>query len=164
MKNFEEDRPRDFQPMLRPTRRNLHDFAPLLDKMASDNLNKDFFRGDIPLEEEKERSDGKIEVQPIGTLNLLRNWLQRYYRTADGEDVSEEVVEGLKKIRRLRQKPAHSIQDDDFDQTLPREQDSLVEAVLLSFTKLRLILSTHPKARDKYEAPSWLDRENIVFY
>ena len=161
---FEDNRPSDFHPMLRPTKRNLQDFIHLLDKMISENIDRKFFDDDIPLEEEKERSDGKIEVQSIATISLLRNWLQSHYRTSNGQDVSEEVVKGFRKVRKLRQKPAHTIQEDEYDRTLPREQDALVEEVYLSLNMLRLALSSHPRARDNYKPPDWLNEGKIVFY
>ena len=161
---FEDNRPSDFHPMLRPTKRNLQEFIHLLDKMIGENIDRKFFDDDIPLEEEKERSDGKIEVQSISTISLLRNWLQSHYRTSNGQDVSEEVVKGFRKVRKLRQKPAHTIQEDEYDRTLPREQDALVEEVYRSLNMLRLALSSHPQARDSYKPPDWLDEGKIVFY
>jgi hypothetical protein len=43
----EEKRPLEFATMLRPTRRQYLEFAQVLDKMLSDNVNRDFFKGDI---------------------------------------------------------------------------------------------------------------------
>jgi len=43
-KTFDDDRPAGFHPMLRPTQRNFEEFVSLLDKMVSENINRDFFR------------------------------------------------------------------------------------------------------------------------
>lgn len=40
------ERPRDFGYLVRPTARELANFAGVLDKMLSDNINRDFFQGD----------------------------------------------------------------------------------------------------------------------
>jgi hypothetical protein len=162
--DFSTGRPAGFHPMLRPTEWNFQEFVHLFDKMLSENLNREFFRSDIPLEEEHQRGDGKVQVVPLGTLTLLRKWLAAKYRAADGDDVSEEIGEPLKRIRELRQKPAHAIDEDKFEISLPGRQDSLAIDVLQALKRLRLILMSHPSARGKYQPPAWLDGDKIVMY
>src|SRR5436309_5681225 len=82
-KTFEERRPIEFSPMLRPTQTNFREFCLTLDKMLSDNLNRDFFRGDIPLKEKISASDNTVEVRPLNTITLLERWLRAHYRTRD---------------------------------------------------------------------------------
>lgn len=162
--DFSAGRPAGFHPMLRPTGRGLQEFVHLLDKMVSENLNRDFFRNDIPLEEELPREDGKVQVVSLGTLKLLRKWLSTHYRSADDADVSDEILIPIKTIRDLRQKPAHAIDVDKFDISLPGEQDKLLLDVRKALQKLRLILMSHPRARSKYQPPDWLDGDKIVMY
>lgn len=161
---FEEgERPLEFSPMLRPTLRNFQQFALTLDKMLSENLNRDFFRGDIPLEDKITAADGSIEVRQLGTITLLERWLNAKYRDRDGQEVGDEVVQPLRKVRNARQPMAHSLSGDSYDSSLPNNQDALLVAALRSLQKLRLILSSHPKASG-YAAPDWLDGDKIVFY
>ncbi len=159
----EDKRPIDFATMLRPTRRQYREFAQVLDKMLSDNLNRDFFRNDIPLEDRIEAKDGTIERRQLGTITLLERWLSARYRKAGGEDSSRELVKPWREIREIRQEPAHSLKGDEFDLDYPAKQDALLERALNSLTKLRLALSSHEAAKD-YEAPDWLDSDRIVFY
>lgn len=161
---FEEKRPEGFHPMLRPTRRNFDEFIHLFDKLLSENINRDFFKGDVPLEHQVERDDGTIEVQRSGTLQLLEQWLSRLYRTADGEDVSREVIAPFKEIRKLRQKPAHTLGDNEYDRAYTQRQDDILGEACLALTKLWIILWSHPKARNLYAPPEWLDSGKIVFY
>lgn len=161
---FEENRPAGFHPMLQPTRKNFDDFVLLLDKMLSENINRRFFEGDVALEREFERRDGKVEMDRPGTLRLLEEWLSSRYRTANGEDVSQEVLAPLKKIRKLRQEPAHSLKGNAYDVAYPKQQDDLIGEVVHALMKLRLILWSHPKARERYIPPDWLDSDKIVFY
>lgn len=161
---FLEDRPRDFTPMLRPTRRNLYEFAHLLEKMLSENINRDFFRGDIRLENEVHRKNGKVEVQTLGTRRLLEDWLSTYYRSANGDDIARSVVAPFRKVRKLRDELAHEIKGDHYDLCYPRTQDELLGRACRALTELRLILSSHPYARNRYRAPDWLDGDKIVFY
>jgi hypothetical protein len=161
---FEErKRPLEFSPMLRPTLRNLQEFALTLDKMLSDNLNRDFFRGDIPLEDKVTSAGGSVELRPLGTITLLERWLDAKYRNRDGEEIGNEVVEPLRGVRQARQPTAHSLSQDAYDSSLPNTQDKLLAAALRSLQKLRLIFSSHPSATE-YIAPEWLDGDKIVFY
>jgi len=156
-------RPIEFSPMLRPTRRNLQDFIHLLDKMLSENLNKDFFKGDVPFEDRIESSDGSVEKRSLNTITLLESWLTPRYRTRDGEDVAQEISGPLREVRKARQPAAHALGPDEYDQSFPKQQDDLLGRVKQTLTKLRLVLSSHPRARG-YAAPDWLDGDKIVFY
>lgn len=161
---FDENRPEGFHPMLQPTRKNFDEFVLLLDKMLSENINRTFFEGDIPLEHEVERKDGRIQIDRPGTLRLLEEWLSSKYKTANGEDISKEVVAPLKKIRKLRQEPAHDLKSNDYSPAYAKQQDDLLGNVVRALTKLRLIFWSHPKARNQYNPPDWLDGDKIVFY
>jgi hypothetical protein len=161
---LDEKRPAGFHPMLQPTRKNFDDFVHLLDKMLSENINREFFQGDIPVAHEVERKDGKIEIDRPGTLRLLEEWLSSKCRTANGEDVSKEVVTPLKEIRKLRQQPAHGLKANVYNLAYTKQQDDLVGEVVHALTRLRLILWSHPKAKERYTPPDWLDGDKIVFY
>ena len=78
--------------------------------------------------------------------------------------MSDEIVGPLKRIRDLRQKPAHAIDEDKFDISLPGQQDKLLIDVIKALQKLRLVLMSHPRARGKYQPPDWLDGDKIVMY
>ena len=162
-KTYEADRPRSFRPMLRPTRQNFENFVHLLDKMLSDNIDRDFFKGDIQLEERTVAEHGSVEGRQVGTLSLFARWLSSQYRSADGKDVGKEVVGAFKNIRERRNSSAHSVKQDEYDPTLPRHQDELLAEAIQALTAVRLIFSSHPDA-SSYEAPAWLDGDKIVFY
>jgi hypothetical protein len=161
---WEQERPPGFHPMLRPTTRSLEDFVHVLDKIISENIDREFFKGDLPLEDSQERPDGRIVITTPGTLTLLERWLSTFYRTADGQNIAAEVLTPLKAIRTLRQRPAHRLTEDAYDEELSGQQDALVGNLVRGLTKLRLILSSHPLARSLYSAPEWLDGDKIVFY
>lgn len=158
---FEEKHPEGFMPMLRPTKRNFHEFVQILDKMLSENINHDFFKGDLPLEENVVQADGSIESQRIGTLQALEKWLSQRYKAQDGADMAREVLDPLREIRKLRQKPAHGLQEDEYDRSYPKTQDELLGRACRALTSLRIIFSSHPKAKE-YEPPEWLDSGPIL--
>lgn len=145
-KSFSNGRLREFGFILRPTLAEFNSFIHLLDKMLSDNINKEFFRGDVPLEIEKERSDGKIEVRQKGTLQLLQDWITKYFRPSDPKPL-EEMFESLKKIRKLRQKPAHAVKENEFNQKYFKEQRTLIIKSYQAIRTLRLILANHPAVK-----------------
>lgn len=161
---FEEHkRPIEFSPMLRPTLQNFRDFAHTLDKMLSDNMDREFFRGDISLEDRIEGNDGSVEKRPLGTITLLERWLSKKYRRADGKDASREVVGPFREVRKIRQPAAHAVAKNEYDPSYANRQDELLGRVKQSLTKLRLIFSSHPMAKN-YSAPEWLDGDKIVFF
>src|SRR5690349_8075397 len=70
------EKPREFGFLIRPTAKEFHDFVLLLDKLTSDNINRDFFKGKIALEAEKDLGGGRISVQQKGTITLLEEWIK----------------------------------------------------------------------------------------
>ena len=160
----EDRRPLEFAPMLLPTQRQLYAFAQTLDKLLSENVNRDFFKDDIPMEDRIEAKDGSIERRQVGTITLIERFLKKHYRTANGEEVSREVVTPWRKVRELRNAPSHSLRADAYDLKFPGEQDTLLGEAVRSLTRLRLVFSSHPKARGRYTSPDWLDGDKIVFY
>ncbi len=145
--DFLSSRPREFGYLLRPTVKDFNDFMHLLDKMLSENLNKEFFGHEVQLEREETRSDGKIVVHPKGTLQMLDDWLNSEFKTDDRSSI-DEMLQTLRYIRKLRQKPAHSVRENEFDQNLIHQQRDLMKSVYQALKTLRLILSCHPATWD----------------
>ncbi|MEN5272165.1 hypothetical protein [Stenotrophomonas lactitubi] len=142
---FAESRPKKFGFLLRPTLSEFNAFVLLLDQMLSDNINSGFFT-DIDKEQEEERPDGKIVVRQKGTIAMLEEWVNRNFRPHDPEPV-EFLFKTLRRVRKLRQKPAHAINEDAFDQKYFKEQRSLVMDSYNAVRLIRLILSNHPAVR-----------------
>ncbi len=67
----DDRRPPGFTPFFRPTLKNFSDFVLAMDKLLSENLNHDFFRGRVALETERQREDGKVVVERRSTISLL---------------------------------------------------------------------------------------------
>jgi hypothetical protein len=159
-----EQKPARFTFLVRPTLEEFNQFALLLDQMISDNINKDFFREDVPMEMEKKRADGKIVVRPKGTLTLLNDWLRRYFRTSDWKPW-DEAFQHLKEVRRLRQKPAHAVNENIFDQKFIRDQRTLIMNAYSALRTLRLMFANHPKVKAAHiKIPDSLARGLIWTY
>jgi len=158
---YGEDRPKKFHFLIRPTLEEFNGFVLLFDKMLTDNINKDFFMNEICYENEQEREDGKIIVTQRGTLQLLDEWIHNYFRPADWS-VWNEAIESLKKVRKLRQEPAHAIKEDIFDQKYFKDQRELILNAYNGIRTIRLIFANHPKVkRANIDIPDWLQEGKI---
>ena len=139
-------RPREFMFLLRPTKKALFDFIHLLDKMLSENINLKFFRDDVALEREVPRKDGKVVIERKGSIQVLGDWLGQTLSEADPKPI-EDMIKTLREIRRARQKPAHALNDDHFDQKYFQEQRELIRKAYVAVRVIRLIFANHPAAK-----------------
>lgn len=155
-------RPKELSFLIRPTAKELNAFILMLDKIISDNINSKFFKGAIEPDIETEREDGKIVVSRKSTLTMLSEFIKREFKPANTEPM-DEMFNTFKKVRKLRTKPAHSIEEDVFDEKYFKEQRELFIEAYSAVRLLRLILQNHPKA-DRSRIPEWLYKGNIGTY
>ena len=120
----------------------------LLDKMMSDNINIKFFENDVELESEEEREDGKIIVRRKGTVQILTAWVNKYFKPVDAKPI-ENMIATFKKVRKLRQKPAHKVNTDSFNQDIFKKQRQIIINSYDAIRTLRMILANHPDVRKK---------------
>jgi hypothetical protein len=157
--SYRENRPRDFGFLIRPTLKEFNSFVHLLDKVISENINKDFFQTDIPYQTETRRVDGKITVQEKGTIALLKEWLDKEVFLQDPKP-AEKMILTFQKIRRMRMKPAHKVDEDKFEQEYFKKQRELMIEAYSAIRTLRLIFANHPKTKS-YKVPEWLFKGEI---
>lgn len=142
------DRLPEFTMMLSPTLSEYNAFIHLLDKLLSDNIDKKFFKGRCELEEDKQREDGKIVVSQKGTLRLLSEFLAKEF--PDDASTIEMVIGALSHVRKLRQKPAHTIEVNNYNPSLWNDQRALLQRCHKGLKALRELLfrspSFHPSA------------------
>ena len=156
---LDNERPKNFAFLIRPTAREFNDFIMTLDHMMSDNINKQFFKGDIPLERDIEREDGKIVVEEIGTIPLLDKWLSQHFKTED-QDIINSAIQAFREVRKLRQRPAHSVTPDEFDQKFVKDQRLIIGEAYHAMSALRQVFAYHPANAD-YEVDGWLETAKI---
>jgi len=157
-----EKRPKELSFFLRPTTQNYQDFVHLLDKLISENISKDFFSGDIPLETETVRKDGKVVVTQKGTLSLLDEWIRKHIRMRD-ENIYDEIIKPLRAVRELRQKPAHSLGENQYSTDYYDQQEELMMKVYGSIRLIRMAFALHPRAKS-VNVPSWILEAKFVRY
>jgi len=156
---YRENRPKEFSFLIRPTLKEFNSFVHLLDKMISENINKDFFQDEISYETETERSDGKVIVQNKGTIALLKEWLDIKVRSLDPKP-KDEMIQTFVKIRKMRMKPAHKVDENRFEQEYFKKQRRLMIEAYCAVRTLRLIFANHPRTKT-CDVPEWLYKGEI---
>ncbi|MGW7303174.1 hypothetical protein [Streptomyces sp. NPDC054829] len=159
---YGENWPNDFGYLIRPTGRELANFAGVLDKMLSDNINRDFFQNEVPYEEERTDKQDRLIVVQLGTIRILDDWLKAKFKTQDTEsaELIKQAIKTLKDVRKKRNPNAHTIRPDEYDVELFKEQIQLMRDTYRALVTLRQILQFHPAARD-YEVPSILENQEV---
>ncbi len=158
-----DQKPKTFGFLIRPTSKEYDEFIHLLDKTISENINRDFFMSDITFDDEEARSDGKVVVRPKGTIKMLEEWLKATFIPEDNKPM-EEMLKTFREIRRLRQKPAHAIDDNIYDQKYIKAQRDLIRRAYSGVRLIRLILENNPQTQG-YKIPDVIKSgENIWTY
>jgi hypothetical protein len=145
-RNAFDDPPRELAFLIRPTIAEFNEFVHILDKLISENISPTFFPPNIARETEEQREDGKIMVRQRGSLSMLDEWLRKSFRTPDPGPL-DEMLATFREVRKLRQKPAHAINPDAYDDALFEQQRQLFVRAYDALRTLRLILQNHPSAR-----------------
>ena len=162
LRDFNESRPPGLTFFRLPTLKNFNEFVLAMDKMLSDNLNREFFRPTISLESESLRSDGKVVVQQKGTLSLLEEWIRSRFIWEDVEDAVAMIVAPLRRVRQLRQSPAHKVEENVYSEEYEDQQHEILRAVYGSVVQIRETLSKDPAA-PAIQIPTFLSEGSIVF-
>lgn len=148
------DKPRGFGFLIRPTLKEFNEFIHLLDKAIAENINRDFFSDAVAIETEQVRRDGKVVVTRKGTIRLLEEWIESKWKLPDPEPF-KDMIATFKRIRKLRQHPAHAIDEDIFDQRYFEDQRELMREAYEGIRLLRLLFANH-RAVVEYEVPDVL--------
>lgn len=143
---YGEGKPKGMSFLLRPTQKEINESYLLIDKHLSDNISKKFFGDDIPTERDVPRSDGKVVVQQLGTILLLDEWIRENVELEDWS-AWDEAIATFRNIRKKRQRPAHSVDEDSFDQEIFKEQRLMLVSSCRALRTLRLILEGYAEAR-----------------
>lgn len=154
-----ENRPKEFTFFFTPTLKNYNDFILLLDKMISENINKDFFDGKIELFDFEKLENGVVERKLKGTLQLFEEWLTKV-SFVKGDGAVSVLFKSLKKIRKERQDPAHKINENQYNKIFIDKQKQTMNEAYFVLRNFRNIFQQHPKASN-FEIPAWLENGNI---
>jgi hypothetical protein len=152
-------RPPEFGFLIRPTLAEFNSFALLLDKLMSDNINLDFFGDEVSRETLEERPDGVKVAKPKGSITILSEWLEKVVRLKDSEP-KDKMLATFRKVRKLRQKPAHAVAENVFDQQYFRDQRQLIIDAYAAVRTIRLLFANHPGTQE-HKVREWLYNGDI---
>lgn len=141
----DDDRLREFEMLLLPTKKNLDDFYSQLEIITVGNLNKDFFSLDkFGLELFSYTQDEDYQIKTAkGTLQLLKEWLQIIK-----PDCVKEIHGVLNEVRATRSKGrAHNLLKPLYSKDFYTEQFDIAGKVFNALNVLRRIIQTHPRAK-----------------
>lgn len=158
--SFENKKPIDFIWITKPTYKEYHQLVHLIDKLISDNINKDFFKEKLELNEIKPQKDGTLIKNPKSTIRLLEEYFNRFFRFPDPKP-KDETISIFKNIRKERIKPAHKIEDNTYNKAYFKLQKDLVYNSYKAIRCIRLMLTNHPRVKD-YKPPEWLQKGRII--
>ncbi|MEZ0111678.1 hypothetical protein ABH920_005696 [Catenulispora sp. EB89] len=161
-KSYKDERPRDFGYLIRPTARELANFAGVLDKMLSDNMSRKFFQNEVPYEDEATDKKGRTVVTQRGTIRILEEWIQEKFHTedADTRQLLEEAIKTLKAVRAMRNPNAHKIGLDAYDIGLFKEQIKLMRGAYRAVLTVRQMLQCYPGS-EGHEVPEHLELRQV---
>ena len=152
-----EKRPEYFHPFLKPTKTGFDNFCRTLDKLFTENLNKDC------LLEMNKLFGSKMVIEELdGSLAILGKFFKDYFRPNNREDLDKLITHVWKrKIRRSRSKASHHINENQYDLKIFGEYSKTIDEAYRSIRLIRLVLSGHPKVKNLINSkaikiPKWL--------
>jgi hypothetical protein len=117
---------------------------------------------EVETTEHKQRSDGSVVVRQKGTIEMLEEWLLGRFHASEPALV-RAIFDGLRRVRKERQKPAHVLQTDAFDEAYYQRQRDLLAATHNALRLMRTAFQSHPAVRPNEVAclprddrPIWL--------
>jgi len=146
-------RPNGFGWIVRPSRSEYDAFVHQLDKLLSENLRHKAL--DL-LGVEKKNKNG----EQLGTLNRLELALRRF---GVDEAKAKAALRPLRDVRRLRQKPAHSLTSNVTNSSFIHHQASLLREVTESIESLRRFWQTNPSNAD-WDEPDYAAIESNRYW
>jgi F0F1-type ATP synthase gamma subunit len=133
-----------------PTKREYQEFAETLDKLMSDNLNRNFF---------KNRMATSFEDTQKGTIALLEEYFNRFMTARDRSPV-DDMLKTFRKVRSERSKSSHHDLKDEFKYEYNHKQRDIMREAYTAIRLIRLAFTNAPDAKD-IEVPGWLYKGEI---
>lgn len=159
---LESEMPLDISAFLVPSVENFEHFVHSWDKMLSDNLNYAFFEGTVEREKKVPAGDGGYRVELKGSIALLEEWIEQSQHP-EASELASRIGGALRKVRKLRQEPAHRFSKNSFRIEFYKERRALLCEILGALQNLRDLFAWLPKS-SAISVPSWLDGDQIEVF
>ncbi|MBX4186777.1 MAG: hypothetical protein KW802_00745 [Candidatus Doudnabacteria bacterium] len=153
----DDSKPENFGFLILPTLREYELFCHTLDRMMADNINEDFFDGEIDV---ADLSEGEtLEGLSGKKIRKMEIWINKKIRFSDHEP-KDQMFKTFREVRRLRSKPGHALFINKWDLDFYKQQKELFKKAYTAIRVLRLILTNH-RAAKTVEVPGWLFKGEI---
>lgn len=146
-------RPDGFGWIMRPSKSEYDTFVHQLDKLLSENLQHKALDL-LGIEKKNEKGEN------LGTLNRLELALTK---CGVNEAKAKAALQPLRDVRRLRQKPAHTLTTNVTSSTFIHHQASLLRDVTESIDIFRRFWQTHPSNAD-WDEPDYAARDGSSYW
>ena len=151
------ERPEGFRTILFPTRKNYFDFISVVEKVTVNTISSKAFTN------EQKHSIAVVKADEEGSLSVLGKWLIE--NGFNSNIVENRIIAPLKKVRKIRQIPAHEVFSDEYDKSVYKDQNEIISEVYWSVNGIRRMLGTHPLVKNQIEIPDYLDDvDKIAIY
>lgn len=132
---FDKEKLNDFDMIYIPTYKAYMDYILKFETIVINNINVKFF-DHFGIDRRDENGDIR------GSIALLKIFLEKIK-----PEIKEQIIQPLKKLRKLRQTPAHKVENNKYDIEYFNKQHSLTVEVFESLCLLRKLIHSHPNAK-----------------
>ena len=153
--------PEGYRNILLPTKKNYYDFVLVIEKMLVHNISYKTFTVDGVYVKKVNRQNDKGENR--GSLQMLEEWLC-LNTTVSLDDIQRVIVSPLKRVRKIRQVPAHELTSNEYDVKYYTEQFNLINDIYGALASIRNLLSTNPITKCVKIPDYLIDGTHIVNY
>lgn len=137
--------PEGYRNILLPTKKNYYDFVLVIEKMLVHNISfKTFISHGINVRGINRQDDTGLTK---GSIQMLDEWLC-VNTTAKTEDIQRVIISPLKRIRKIRQLPAHELASNEYDIKYYTDQFDLVNDAYGALASIRNLLHSNPAVKD----------------
>jgi hypothetical protein len=158
--NIYDDNINDYRTIFLPTQKNYDSFMLVLEKMLVHNLNYYTFTKGGAYTKNVDRNDNL--GKPKGSLILFLEWLNINIKGND--TIEESIINPLKHIRKERQKPAHELMPDQYDENIWKKQNELISKTYDAIRHIRLTFSNHPLCKEVVIDKYLIDGKHIKIF
>jgi len=154
------ERPAGFCSILLPTLKNYYDFVLVLEKILVHNISIKTFQKDVGIIRgvARKNEDGNDK----GSIAMFKEWMENNVRA--NFDIDDVIIAPLKKIRKIRQAPAHELYSNEYNITIYEQQKTLVDESYEALRAIRSLFMGHPLAKQITVPDHLLTGKDIVFY
>lgn len=154
------ERPDGYGNILLPTLKNYYDFVLVMEKLLVHNISIKTFQKDVGVIRaiDRKNEDGTDK----GSLVMFKEWIDKNVHASF--DIDAVIIAPLKKIRKIRQSPAHELYSNEYDVDVYERQKELVDESYEALRAIRSLFMGHPLAK-AVKIPAYiLNGKDIVFY